>query len=62
MIINMKKHINNGFTLIESIFSLFIITISMSLLIQTLPVIRRILHYDLNIEEESKIELLIPCK
>ena len=52
----MKKHINNGFTLIESIFSLFIITISMSLLIQTLPIMRRILHYDLNIEEEIGIK------
>ena len=47
----MKKHINEGFTLIESIFSLFIITVSMSLLIQTFPIIRKLINYDLNIDE-----------
>ena len=51
MMKNMKKHINEGFTLIESIFSLFIITVSMSLLIQTFPIIRKLINYDLNIDE-----------
>ncbi len=52
----MNRHTNNGFTLIESIFSLFIITISMSLLIQTLPIIRKIINYDLNVAEEIGIK------
>ena len=56
MIHTMNKHINNGFTLIETIFSLFIITISISLLIQTFPILRKISNYDLHIDEEIGIK------
>ena len=56
MIKNMKKHTNKGFTLIETIFSLFVITISMSLLMQIFPIIRKITNYDLNIDLEIAIK------
>ena len=52
MINFMKKHMNKGFTLLESIFSLFIVSLSLSLLFTALPLLKKINEFDVSIEEE----------
>ena len=54
----MKKHMNKGFTLLESVFSLFVITISFSLLLSALPLIKKINEFDISIEEEMALAKL----
>ena len=54
----MKKPINKGFTLLESIFSLFILSLSLSLLINTLPLLKAISRFDVSIEEEIALSKL----
>ena len=55
---NMKTLTNKGFTLIEAIFSLFIISISMSLLIQVFPILKNCSNDGLNIDFEIGIKQL----
>lgn len=49
---------NKGFTLLESVFSLFVITISFSLLLSALPLIKKINEFDISIEEEMALAKL----
>ena len=59
MIIIMKKPINkNGFSLIESILSLFIVTLSFSLLYCVFPLLSTVSQYDVSIEEELALSKL----
>ena len=57
----MKKLTNKGFTLIESIFSLIIISISMSLLIQIYPILNKCVNYELNIDFEIGLKQIQEC-
>ena len=52
MINIMKKHMNKGFTLLESIFSLFIVSLSLSLLFTALPLLKKMNEFEVSIEEE----------
>lgn len=47
-----KWTMNDGFTLLESIFSLFVVMISFSLLLTALPLVKKISEFDVSIEEE----------
>lgn len=50
------KFNQNGFTLLESIFSLFVVSIGLSLLITALPLLSKINQFDVYIEEEIALE------
>lgn len=48
----MKKLTNKGFTLLESLFSLLILSLGISLLISIFPCIKKLSSYSLDVEEE----------
>lgn len=54
----MKKHMSKGFSLIETIFSLFVFSLSMSLFLLYLPIIMRLTEFHIPIEEEIALKQL----